>query len=783
MFEDGTGGVFGCYATGLEEVWQADRGRQWTLEEEAAHRARIEQARKERKAQEEKRQKEAREAARLIWADSYPVGSKSDHPYLERKCVNPYGARLIHADNARCDAQNLPDALSGLLLAIPGRDASGVLHSLQFVTETGDKRFLPGGRKQGCYHAIGQPSGVILVAEGYATAASLHEATGYAVACSFDAGNLRPVALSLREKFPDICIVLCADDDHRTDGNPGLTAARKAAAAVGGVVAVPDFGEARPEGATDFNDLHQSRGLEAVKHCIDAEPEGGAVEEINDSGWSKPQPLTAKIEPEPMPLPKLPPVPEFPLAALPDKLKAYADDAASRARFPVDFIAVSLMVALGSVIGRKIGIRVKQFDDWTEFPNVWGVAVGLPATLKSPAMRDGLRAIKALQVTADEKHNAEISRWNAEVEIAKLRRAASKKAAAKTLADDPDADVTIDGAEPEKPKGRVYWTSAPTPQKLEELLVDNPGGLLVERDELSAWLAMLDDDRNADARKLFLSGWSGRESFRTDTIGRGTISLPEYALSVLGGIQPGPLARYVRAAYSGDKADGLLQRFQLLVWPDAQVFKYVDRPPNKAAKEAMTALFKAADEFGPYLIGTDDEYGGRPYIRFSVEAQALFEEWYTDFMNEQRRANEVPALAAHFGKYPGLVGKLALITHVADNPESSEVSKRTLLKALTWIEYLISHARRVYHAVTSPETGAAELLLARLTRSELPEHFKAWEISRKCWHGLADREAVKKACRLLHEFGWLIELDAVGQTGGRPADPVYAVSPAVEIAL
>lgn len=155
-------------------------------------------------------------------------------------------------------------------------------------------------------------------------------------------------------------------------------------------------------------------------------------------------------------------------------------------------------------------------------------------------------------------------------------------------------------------------------------------------------------------------------------------------------------------------------------------------------------------------------------------------------MRHRRSAEEDGAdsgpIAAHFGKYPGLVGKLALILHVADDPQGTEVSEQTLLKALGWIKYLTPHAERVYHAVTHPETGAADLILARLRAGKLPASFKAWEICRNGWHGLTDREGVKKACRLLFEYGWLIELDAVARLGsGRPADPVYCVSPQVKV--
>src|SRR5207247_8290229 len=102
------------------------------------------------------------------------------------------------------------------------------LHSLQFITpekpaEGSNKLYLAGGRAAGCYHAIGKPNGVLAVAEGYATAASIHQATGYAVAVAFDAGNLEPVAVALRAKYPELRIVVCADDDYLTAGNPGLT--------------------------------------------------------------------------------------------------------------------------------------------------------------------------------------------------------------------------------------------------------------------------------------------------------------------------------------------------------------------------------------------------------------------------------------------------------------------------------------------------------------------------------------------------------------------------------
>ena len=154
------------------------------------------------------------------------------------------------------------------MLLIPLRDGAE-LHSLQTIAADGGKRFLPGGRVAGCYFSIGKPGDTVCIAEGYATGATIHEATGYLVAVAFNAGNLEAVARKVRERLPEARIILCADDDAGTAGNPGVTKATQAARAVGGFVAVPDFGDDRPQEATDFNDLARFRGTEAVKRAVE----------------------------------------------------------------------------------------------------------------------------------------------------------------------------------------------------------------------------------------------------------------------------------------------------------------------------------------------------------------------------------------------------------------------------------------------------------------------------------------------------------------------------------
>lgn len=509
------------------------------------------------------------------------------------------------------------------------------------------------------------------------------------------------------------------------------------------------------------------------------------------NGEAPPEEAKAKVEiPAPMPLPELPAVPSFPIEILPDALQAWVADAAERAQFPADYAAVVAMVALGSVFGRKLGIRPKRHDDWMEHGNLWGALVGLPSALKSPAMREAMRPLKALQIAANADHEQLQAGHKARVQAYRLACEAIKKMAAKELAKDLKATVNLspEQEEPEEPICRTYWTSNVNEASLGVLLQQNPDGLLIERDELSSLLMRLEDEGCADLRGMLLSGWSGNEGYRFDRIVRGKVAIQKYAVSVIGGIQPGPLSRYVRSAYRGERADGLLQRFQLAVWPDCGPFEHVDRRPKLDARNAAAAVFARADTFDPLAIGAKDDYGDAPpFVRLSDEAQEVFDSWYVAFMRNRRAVEaaggESGPLCAHLGKFPGLVAKLALDIHVADHPTTKRVSERAILKALGWIEYLTPHARRLYHAVEYPETGAAKLLLARLHAGDLPDRaFGARDIYRKAWHGLTEPATVKKACQLLHDYGWLIEIDPGGSTGGRPADPLYAVSPAVEVA-
>jgi putative DNA primase/helicase len=275
----------GRYITGAWGVYHgADSGKQAIIlrrdgqalelsaEERAAirtrHEANVKRARALRQAEADR----AAIEAERVWRAYLPTG-RSD--YLERKGVQAYGLRFSPSGNGTVAVPMLRGGRVVGLQIIRGRERGRKL----------EKQYWPAGMdKSGAYHLIGaaRSGGVLLVAEGYATAATLHEASGLPVAVAFDAGSLRPVAEALAKAYRSSRLLLCADDDYRTPGNPGVTAAQNAAFAVGGAHLVPAFSVERPpEGPrkpTDFNDLAALEGLHVVREQVERA--------LSGLGWS-----------------------------------------------------------------------------------------------------------------------------------------------------------------------------------------------------------------------------------------------------------------------------------------------------------------------------------------------------------------------------------------------------------------------------------------------------------------------------------------------------------------
>lgn len=739
-------GSFGDWRTGIMQTWRADIGRTLTPAEDAAHRAKVEAMRRERETEEAQRKAEAKAKAAAIWQKAEPA--PGDHPYLIRKGIKASGAKLYNE-----------------ALLIPMR-ADGDIHSLQFIGPDGEKRFLTGGRVKGCFFSIGNPKGAaaLCIAEGFVTGTTIHEATGYPVAVAFNAGNVGAVAKAMRDKFPDLRLILCADDDAQTEGNPGLTAATEAARSVGGLLAIPDFGANRDPDITDFNDMAVLLGLEAVRNAIaNATPQGDGNNAL------------ASHSARPEPLPALPDVLPFDYDYLPGGLRGFVKDISERMQCPPDFAAVAVFVMMGAIIGRKVGIRPMRHNDWLVICNLWGAVVGNSGVMKSPTLSASLSPIKRLQQWAFEEFNNKMEDYGAQEEVAKLQKSVAKIEAKKKLGKDKSADVAA-LLKPEMgedaPILKRYMTNNASYEALGELLMENPSGLLVESDEIIGLLKQLDAGGQEVARSFYLTAADGDKSYTFDRIMRGKgLHIPALCLSIIGGIQPGVLAEYVRQATGGGAgADGLLQRFGLMVYPDISPnWKEVDRYPDSEARNAVNALAERMVNLYPESIGAEtDTFEAVPFLRFDNAAQTLFSEWRADLESRLRSGEEHPSIVSHLSKYRKLIPSLALINHLCEGG-SGAVNETALLRAIAFSEYLESHARRIYSYATRPDIDAAKTLLKKLSTGKLPTPFKVRDIYRAGWTGLETPAKAQGAISLLQEYRHLAEEEIPsGGTGGRP---------------
>lgn len=481
----------------------------------------------------------------------------------------------------------------------------------------------------------------------------------------------------------------------------------------------------------------------------------------------------------PTPLPEgLPPVAEFDGELLPPMLRHYVEDIADRMQCPPDFPAVALLSVLSAAVGRRLGISPKRLDDWTVIPNLWAMVIGRPGIMKSPPLQEVMRPLQTMQARAVEQYETERADYQAGAMLASEAERVSKDAIRKLLkegkraaAEDRAVEAVSQNAK--APVCRRYVVNDATVEKLGEILNENPFGVLHFRDELPGFFRTLDRQGHEADRAFYLECWNGDGSHTYDRIGRGTLHINGACLSILGGIQPGPLTDLVRGLRgSGD--DGLLQRFQLAVWPDAsRNWRNVDRQPDRDARDRIQTLIQRFNG-----LGDQDQTiapGMIPVLRFSDAAQPLFDSWRESLEHRLRDGSEHPTVEAHLAKYRSLVPSVGLLLHLVEE-SNGPVSLIALERAIAWAEYLETHARRIYAPAISPDVDAARLLAAKIKAGSVGKQFVLRDVYRNGWSGLSTVEAALAAVHVLEDYDWL--RPSQEQTSGR-SRVVYNVHPSL----
>lgn len=479
--------------------------------------------------------------------------------------------------------------------------------------------------------------------------------------------------------------------------------------------------------------------------------------------------MTEKISPwpEPRPLPdSLPPVPSFDPEMLPETIRGYVMDVSQRMQSAPDYAAVVAVCALSAVLGRKVLIRPKQYDDWTVTPTAWGAVIGGPSTMKSPSLAEMIKPVQGIESSAAAEWGERIKLHKAEAEAADIEAGLAKRTAKKLIEDGRKEEAVMylaaaDSIEDAPALPRIIVNDASV-EALGERLRENPNGLLLVRDELSGWISLMMQEDHQSDRAFFLEAFNGNASFTYDRIGRGTVRIEHCTLSVIGGIQPSKITSLVRGAVRGTADDGLIQRMQLAVWPDPKKhWRWIDRAPDPGAR---TRYFEAFERLHNLELPCNED--GPPCLHFTPQAQTMFIEWMEELQAEARSGDMPEAVQSHLLKMPKTVAGLALLFELLEGGTEA-VSEIATARALEWADYLRGHANRLYSAATQGDIEGARLILKR--KAKLSNPFKGREIQRKGWPGLSSPEEVASALEVLVDYGFLLEMEVSSTAiGGRP---------------
>lgn len=470
---------------------------------------------------------------------------------------------------------------------------------------------------------------------------------------------------------------------------------------------------------------------------------------------------------------------------LPPSIGAAVDDIADRMQCPPDFPAASMLVALAAVVGCRIGIRPKCCDDWLIIPNLWGCVVGRPSLKKSPSISPAEKRVRAIESRERKRLSAEVESFEVDRVLGQASIKAIKSKISKSVKAGNQEEarslalelIAVEGSLPPVPR-RIITTDS-TIEKLGDMLNKYPDGMLLWVDELMGWMRGLDRPDMAGVRQQYLTLWNGQGRLNIDRVGRGETVVDHPCLSVFGCATPGGIADYVAAALRGGRGDdGLIQRLQVLVWPDPpKEYRRVDRWPNTTARDQLAKVFESLADLDPDSFAERDQFdegGGVPWLRFDAAGQAVFDAWDEEIQSRIKSGQLPEPFESHLSKYASMVPSIALVIHLASGRRDA-VSGVAVRLAVRWASYLESHAARLYSIAVAPDRQLALPLLKRLIAWPPDKPIRARAIAKQNWSGLSDAELVTSVLDLLVDAGWVRAL-RVKPENGRPTTD-YAIHP------
>jgi len=765
LFEDGLGGAFGDFSSGIEESWQAKRECPMTPAESAAIKRQMEESRRQAEAA---RSAESERKANL--AKKFFDGAKPflQHPYAVEKGV------LAAAGNVRVEfAEHLKDENGnpmtdrhGLCLLIPAwRDKRIV--ALQVIDAAGQKRFI--GAIGGAVHVFGKVAGAprIVVCEGWATGASIHMATGLPVVCCFSAGALPSISERIRANLPDTQIVFGADDDYATETNPGLTKATQAARAVGGLLAIPDFGPNRQHSATDFNDMAHLFGSEAVKRAIEAAQPPEVVTTLTnaDDGstapscaadWPEPQPLTAKVEPEP-----------YPIDALPAPIRAAVEEVAGFVKAPIPMVASSALAALS--LAAQAHADVKRAERLVGPVGLFLLTIADSGERKSTCDGFFARAIREYEEAQAQEAKPALKSYRAAIEAWEAKRGGIKDKirqhvkSSKPTADMESALCNLEHDKPEPPRiPRLLYADA-TPEALAYGLAQQwPAGGVVSA-EAGIVFGSHGMGKDSVMRNLGLLNqlWDGT-ALTVDRRSTESFTVHGARLTVALQVQEPTLREFFSRSGALARGTGFLARF-LVAWPESTQGQrpFTEAPANWPALAGFNRRIAAIlSQPAPLADG-----GGLapPALPLTPEAKAAWIAYHDAIESELASGGELYDVRDVASKSADNAARLAALFQLFDGAGGA-IGAEAFDGASRIAAWHLHEARRFFGELALPE----ELADAARLDSWLISHCKREQTCSVKKNHVRQHGPIRDGSRLDVALRELSALDRVRLAGERP---------------
>jgi hypothetical protein len=504
-------------------------------------------------------------------------------------------------------------------------------------------------------------------------------------------------------------------------------------------------------------------------------------EDVPTNDWPTPQIIEGT----------LPAVEPYQPDMIPHAFRAWISDTANRMQVPPDYLAATLVTLCGSLIGSRCAVKPKAKDNWQIVPNLWGMIIGDPSQLKTGSAQQPLKFLAPLIEDAQRDFAERLSEHDLETasyvaDRKRLEREMKNKD--KAIREQAKAELAeLKKTEKPSPTLRRYEVNDINSAKLAYLCAENPQGLLSFNDEIVSLIKSFEMKGNELGRGFYLKAWDGTQRHTVDRVMSGSFFIRYLCLSVFGTTQPDKVRAYLADAKGGNN-DGLIQRFQIMVYPDPLHRDYVDTDPDKQAwATAQSVICKLAEleDFGS--LGAEQQAEKEiPAFRFDSDAQPIFKNWAIELEAELQEFSNSQLMREHLAKYRSLMPSLALIFHlinVAQAPKlyNGRIKPDSALMAVKWCDYLKSHARRVYDGLGAKGAEGAAILSDRILKGLLTDGFSLRNIQRKGWSGLTDGKAIAAALERLQDADWIAAMPTppIGKAGGRPSDKAYAINPNV----